>query len=69
MAPRTLTRYPKPRSYLLVRHPTVLDRLRFEIKSIVGNDPDLTRAQVFQMPYLKCILNESQSSRFTSLSN
>lgn len=45
--------------YLLVRHPTVLDRLRSEIRSFASHEDDLTRAQILKMPYLKCVFNET----------
>lgn len=49
----------KSPSYLLVRHPAVLDRLRNEIRSVASDEEGLTRAQILKMPYLKCVLNES----------
>lgn len=49
----------KPHSYLLVRHPTVLDRLRSEIRSFASHEDNLTRAQILKMSYLKCVFNES----------
>ncbi|MCJ1462095.1 hypothetical protein MMC07_000695 [Pseudocyphellaria aurata] len=54
-----LTLIYNPQSYLLVRHPAVLDRLRTEIQSITSLEDDLTRAQIVKMPYLKCVLNET----------
>jgi len=47
-------------SYLLVRHPSTLKRLRQEIHSIADNGQGVTRAQINKMPYLKCVLNESK---------
>lgn len=47
-------------SYLLVRHPASLERLRQEIRSINTDGQDLTRAQINKMAYLKCVLNESK---------
>lgn len=46
-------------SFLLVRHPKVLERLRSEIKSTVAEGEKLTRFHIQQMPYLKNVLNES----------
>ncbi|KAI9795453.1 MAG: hypothetical protein M1835_005787 [Candelina submexicana] len=45
--------------FLLVRHPNVLYRLRQEVNSIWPEGDQLTRAHLQQMPYLKCILNET----------
>ncbi|KUJ13716.1 cytochrome P450 [Mollisia scopiformis] len=45
--------------YLLVRHPTSLERLQQEIHSIATNGQNVTRAQIAKMPYLKCVLNET----------
>lgn len=46
-------------SRLLVRHPTVLERLRNEIQSVAGNDSNLTREDLKKMTYLANILKES----------
>lgn len=46
-------------SFLLVRHTPALDRLRDEIHSVLGEEPELTRTHVQKMSYLKCVLNES----------
>lgn len=46
-------------SFLLVRHPHVLGRLKEEIASVVGSDVNITRTHIQKMGYLKCILNES----------
>lgn len=48
-------------SFLLVRHPKVLERLRSEIKSTVSKGEKLTRLHIQQMSYLKNVLNESKS--------
>ncbi|KAF4625978.1 hypothetical protein G7Y89_g12186 [Cudoniella acicularis] len=45
--------------YLLVRHETVLQRLRAEIKSIMGDSNDLARDQIMKMRYLACVVKES----------
>ena len=58
----------KPPSYLLVRHPAVLDRLRNEIRLVASHDEGLTRAQILKMPYLKCVLNESWPTLSSSFS-
>jgi cytochrome P450 len=47
-------------SYLLVRHPAVLERLRQDIESVVQNGQDLARAHIHKMSYLRYVLNESQ---------
>jgi hypothetical protein len=47
-------------SYLLVRHPAALERLREEIRSTVETGQPLTRGQINRMAYLKCVLNESK---------
>ncbi|KAF6240903.1 hypothetical protein HO173_000695 [Letharia columbiana] len=45
--------------FLLVRHTSALDRLRNEIRSVMGDDQELTRNHVQKMSYLKCVLNET----------
>lgn len=47
-------------SFLLVRHPKTLSRLKEEIQSIMGNEKHLTKSLIQRMPFLKCVLNESQ---------
>src|SRR5271154_6210353 len=54
-------------SFLLVRHPTVLQRLREEIAAVVEPDEALTRAHLAKIPYLKCVLSESKDSFSFSL--
>jgi hypothetical protein len=49
-------------SFLLVRHPTVLQRLRREIAAVVEPNEALTRAHLTKIPYLKCVLNERKDS-------
>ncbi|KAK4042728.1 cytochrome P450 [Parachaetomium inaequale] len=44
---------------LLVRHPTVLTRLRREIKNVLGTSTNPTRSQIRNMPYLSCVLKET----------
>ena len=48
-------------SFLLVRHPKVLDRLHEEIKHVIGHDDEMTSAHIQRMGYLRCILNESMT--------
>ncbi|OBT67999.1 hypothetical protein VE03_01521 [Pseudogymnoascus sp. 23342-1-I1] len=48
--------------YCLVRHPDVLQRLRVEIQSMTDSPQGLTRAHILKLPYLKCVLNESEQS-------
>ncbi|KAG8528220.1 uncharacterized protein KY384_007137 [Bacidia gigantensis] len=44
---------------LLVRHPTVLQRLRGEIDAVLNPDDHPTREQIRRMPYLSYIIKES----------
>ena len=53
--------------HLLTRHPDVLSRLREEVETIVGEDPDMTRDDFKRMPYLANVLKESKSLYFISL--
>jgi Cytochrome P450 len=46
-------------SFLLVRHPEVLNRLREEIKTVLEGEQDISRALINKMIYLRCVLNES----------
>ncbi|KAL8725229.1 MAG: hypothetical protein Q9181_006492 [Wetmoreana brouardii] len=46
-------------SFLLVRHPKVLSRLRDEVRSVVGTNSAISRELVQKMGYLKCVLNET----------
>jgi Cytochrome P450 len=55
-----------PCSFLLVRHPKVLERLRSEIRLIVLEGEKLTRLHIQKMPYLKNVLNESRSPSIKS---
>ena len=50
-------------SFLLLRYPKALARLRQEIKAISPDGEDLTRAQINKMTYLKHILKESEWNR------
>ncbi|KAI9713723.1 MAG: hypothetical protein M1812_006561 [Candelaria pacifica] len=45
--------------FLLVRHPKVFERLRHEINSVIPKGDRLTRAHLQQMPFLRCVLNET----------
>lgn len=49
-------------SFLLVRHPPALARLQEEIRTVVAEDGTLNRAHIQKLNYLRCILNESESS-------
>lgn len=51
--------YTNLRSFLLVRHPDVLDKLRREVADI--GDKVLTRARLQNMVYLQHIINESRT--------
>ncbi|MCJ1437308.1 hypothetical protein MMC27_006694 [Xylographa pallens] len=44
---------------LLIRHPNVLKKLRVEIKSILGQDKNVTRAYIQRMPYLHNVIKET----------
>lgn len=48
-------------SFLLVRYPEVLNKLRTEIESVTGDKTDLQREDLKQMPYLANVLKESES--------
>ncbi|CAG8957897.1 hypothetical protein HYFRA_00000237, partial [Hymenoscyphus fraxineus] len=45
--------------HLLLENPRVLKRLRHEIYIIIGDEKEITRAQIQQMPYLHNILQET----------
>ncbi|KAL8712637.1 MAG: hypothetical protein Q9220_003168 [cf. Caloplaca sp. 1 TL-2023] len=45
-------------SYLLVRHPAVLDKLRREISDVIGDDRQISRSAIQHMIYLRCVINE-----------
>lgn len=47
-------------SRLLARDERVLGRLRVEIESVLGSDTSVSKAKLQQMPYLKCIMTESE---------
>ncbi|KAL8964355.1 MAG: hypothetical protein Q9183_004510, partial [Haloplaca sp. 2 TL-2023] len=44
--------------FLIVRHPSVLERLREDIQANVGGNTEITRDDIRKMGYLKCVLNE-----------
>ena len=48
-------------SRLLVRHPNVMNRLRKEIVSVMGNQEQPSRQQIRRMPYLARVVKESLS--------
>lgn len=43
-----------------MRYPEVLEKLRKEVESVLGQDKDVTRAYIQRMPYLQNILKESE---------
>ncbi|KAL8951544.1 MAG: hypothetical protein Q9222_002482 [Ikaeria aurantiellina] len=45
--------------YLLVRHPTVLDKLRMVISEVVDDDHQISRSAIQHMTYLRCVINET----------
>ena len=53
-------------SRLLLRNSDVLERLRREIETVVGDEKDITRAHIQRMPYLHNVLKESE--KFTPYS-
>ena len=48
---------------LLVRHDSVMNRLRSEIYSVMGESEHPSREQIRRMPYLACVIKESKSIR------
>ena len=44
---------------LLVRHPDVMDRLRRQVRSVMGQSAYATRGQIRNMPYLSHVIKES----------
>jgi hypothetical protein len=51
-----------PDSFLLVRHPRVMDTLRAEVSSGCGTNSDLSRDDLRRLPYLQKVLKESMLS-------
>ena len=47
-------------SRALVRHNRVLSKLRKEVQDVLGDDAHVTKAKLQNMPYLKCIMTESE---------
>lgn len=47
-------------SRLLVRHESVMNRLRDEVSSVMGESENPTREQIRRMPYLFCVVKESE---------
>jgi len=48
-------------SFLLVRHPNVMKKLREEILSTCGTDSELSRDSLRRLPYLQNVLKEGTS--------
>lgn len=48
--------------FLLVRHPEALAKLRSEIQLVTGGSHELTRAKISKMTYLRCVINECEST-------
>ncbi|RDW82928.1 hypothetical protein BP5796_04419 [Coleophoma crateriformis] len=46
--------------FLLVRHPDVLAKLRDQIAAVIPEGEEVTRASIAKLPYLKCVINETQ---------
>lgn len=55
-------------SFLLVRHPKVLDKLREEIKSSLGEKSDFNRDDLRRLPYLQNVLKESKKPLVSHIS-
>jgi cytochrome P450 len=53
--------FPDSISFLLVRHPTVMEKLRTEITSTCDANTDLTRDDLRRLPYLQNVIKESMS--------
>ncbi|KAL8672998.1 MAG: hypothetical protein Q9168_002559 [Polycauliona sp. 1 TL-2023] len=45
--------------FLLVRHPSVLARLRQEISAVVGDKVTLERSHIQKLRWLRCVINET----------
>lgn len=48
-------------SFLLVRHPRVMEKLRSEISNLPAQEGEITRADLRNLSYLQNILKESKS--------
>ena len=48
-----------------MRHEHALDRLKTEIRAVLGEDTQVTKSKVQQMSYLRCVLKESKRSPMT----
>lgn len=48
-------------SFLLVRHPNVMDKLRSEIACTFDNRVEVTRSDLRKMDYLQNVLKESKT--------
>ncbi|KXX74791.1 Cytochrome P450 52A13 [Madurella mycetomatis] len=44
---------------LLVRHPAAMERLRSEVRNVMGNSTNPRRDQIRAMPFLACVVKES----------
>lgn len=48
-------------SFHLVRNPHLITRLKDEMKRVIPNDgTSVSRNQIQQLPFLRCVLNESE---------
>ncbi|KAL4559598.1 hypothetical protein LXL04_031741 [Taraxacum kok-saghyz] len=45
---------------LLLNHPQVLQKAQNEIDTVIGNDRFLDESDIINLPYLRCIINETQ---------
>jgi len=50
-------------SFLLVRHPHVMEKLRTEVSSECSSNPNLSRSDLKRLPYLQNVLKESKLSQ------
>ena len=57
---------------MLVRHPSVLQKVQAEVRDVLGGIGEIKRADIRKMKYLECVLKESRSrsrNLFVSKSN
>ena len=51
-------------SRLLIRHPSVMERLRKEVHSVLSDEEHPTREKIRKMPYLALVIKESANLTF-----
>jgi hypothetical protein len=57
---RSTDRYSSKISFLLVRYPEALSKLRKQITSVIPKGQEITRAHIARILFLKCVINESE---------